>query len=175
VAGNHDVGNEPTAASLMAYRKRFGPDRYSFQEGGVYGIVLNSQIINRPGQVPKEAERQLGWVREELDRARASGAQHILVFQHHPYFVEQAKEKDSSSNIEGDARAIYLELFKKAGVEAVLAGHLHRTAGAHDEDLESIITGPIGRPIGDDPSGFRIVEVLEDSLHHEYFSLDPAE
>jgi serine/threonine-protein phosphatase CPPED1 len=31
VAGNHDVGNSPTAASLEAYRKIFGKDYYTFR------------------------------------------------------------------------------------------------------------------------------------------------
>src|SRR5687767_8739406 len=33
VAGNHDVGNEPTPELLAYYRKHFGPDRYSFVQG----------------------------------------------------------------------------------------------------------------------------------------------
>src|SRR5437763_788124 len=33
VAGNHDVGNEPTPESLAAYRERFGPDYYTFRVG----------------------------------------------------------------------------------------------------------------------------------------------
>ena len=31
VAGNHDVGNQPTKESLAQYRERFGPDYYSFR------------------------------------------------------------------------------------------------------------------------------------------------
>src|SRR6476659_6504922 len=33
VAGNHDVENEPTPATLAAYRKGFGPDYYTFRSG----------------------------------------------------------------------------------------------------------------------------------------------
>ena len=32
VAGNHDVGNKPTQASLDKYKKQFGEYNYSFQE-----------------------------------------------------------------------------------------------------------------------------------------------
>src|SRR5436190_22417112 len=42
VPGNHDVENEPTAATLAAYRERFGPDYYSFRVGDIAGFVLNS-------------------------------------------------------------------------------------------------------------------------------------
>src|SRR5882757_5450967 len=48
VAGNHDVGNEPTPQTLAAWKKIFGPDHYSFREGELYGIVLNSSLIHSP-------------------------------------------------------------------------------------------------------------------------------
>src|SRR5689334_21531988 len=44
VAGNHDVGNEPTPETLAGYRKVFGPDYYRFQEGDLEGFVLNSSL-----------------------------------------------------------------------------------------------------------------------------------
>lgn len=171
VAGNHDVGNEPTEETLRAYRKTFGPDRYSFREGGIHGIVLNSQLIDAPIHVPHEAEKQLSWAGDELDRARASGAEHIIVFLHQPFFLETPDEDDQYYNIERGARAIYLELFKQAGVEAVLAGHYHRNASGVDGDLRMITTGPVGKPLGDDPSGFRIFEVRDGSIRQDYFSL----
>src|SRR5947209_8352485 len=45
VPGNHDVGNDPTPATLTAYRTHYGPDYYSFREGDVYGIVLDSSLL----------------------------------------------------------------------------------------------------------------------------------
>ena len=171
VAGNHDVENEPTTESLGAYREIFGPDWYSFRQGDVYGIVLNSQLIDAPEHVPDDAADQLAWLREELIRAESSGAQHLLVFQHQSYFLENPDEADQYFNIEEGARAVYLDLLKKSNVEAVFAGHYHRNSGGSDETLEMITTGPVGRPLGDDPSGFRIVEIGKDSLRHEYFAL----
>jgi len=171
VAGNHDVENEPTSEALTAYRETFGPDWYSFRQGAVYGIVLNSQLIDAPEHVPNEAAAQLVWLREELIRAESSGAQHVLVFQHQSYFLEGPDEADQYFNIEEGSRAVYLGLLKKFGVEAVFAGHYHRNAYGRDETLEMITTGPVGRPLGDDPSGFRIVEIGKDSIRHEYFAL----
>jgi serine/threonine-protein phosphatase CPPED1 len=54
VAGNHDVGNEPTPESLAAYRKTFGPDYYSFQKGAIYGIVLDSSLYKAPAKTREE-------------------------------------------------------------------------------------------------------------------------
>lgn len=172
VAGNHDVENEPTAESLRAYRETFGSDWYSFRNGTVYGIVLNSQLINAGKNVAQEAEKQLDWLRAELDHAAESGARHVLVFQHHPYFLVSPDEDDQYFNIDRETRAIYLALFEQAGVEAVLAGHYHRNARGRAGELEMITTGPVGKPLGDDPSGLRIVRVGDGPLRHEYFALD---
>ncbi len=35
-----------------------------------------------------------------------------------------------------------------------------------------VTTGPVGKPLGDDPSGLRIVRVGEAGLDHAYFALD---
>ena len=35
-----------------------------------------------------------------------------------------------------------------------------------------ITTGPVGRPLGKDPSGFRIVTVHETDIHHQYYGMD---
>ncbi len=171
VAGNHDVENEPTKESLRAYRETFGSDWYSFRQGDIYAIVLNSQLIDAPQEAPGEARDQLTWLREELVRAESSGARHLLVFQHQSYFLENPDEADQYFNIDAGPRAVYLGLLKDAGVEAVFAGHYHRNAYGRDATLDMITTGPVGRPLGDDPSGFRIIAVGKDSLQHEYFAL----
>ena len=171
VPGNHDVGNEPTQELLDTYRERFGPDYYSFREGDVYGIVLDSSLLGAPKNVPKEAERQKEWLREELKTAQASGARHIVVFQHHSWFLENPEEEDQYFNIPRETRAEYLKMLKDAGVKYVFAGHYHRNALATDGDLEMITSGPVGQPLGDDPSGLRIVTVGEDRLTHHYYPL----
>ena len=85
--GNHDVGNEPTAEQLALYRQNFGPDYYSFQHRDFYGIVLNASLIAAPVHVPGEMEKQETWLKTELQKAKQSGARHIVVFQHYPYFL----------------------------------------------------------------------------------------
>lgn len=172
VAGNHDVGNEPTPESLAGYREQFGRDWYRFRQGGVYGIVLNSQLIHSPAGAPDEAAAQLAWLRRELDAAKASGAPQILVFQHHPYFLSTPDEPDQYFNIPVERRALYLGLFRAAGVRAIFAGHYHRNAHGWDGALEMVTTGPVGKPLGEDPSGFRIVRIGEAGLDHAYVSLD---
>lgn len=171
VAGNHDVGNEPTPETLSAYRTRFGPNYYSFRHGRVYGIVLDTSVISAPGKVAGEAAAQEAWLRAELARARASGARHVAVFQHHSWFLEQADEPSQYFNVPIEARRRYLDLLKSSGVRYVFAGHYHRNALGRDGDLEMITSGPVGRPLGADPSGIRIVTVEDDRLEHTYYGM----
>ena len=38
--------------------------------------------------------------------------------------------------------------------------------------LQMVTSGPVGYPLGDDPSGLRIVKVYDDRIEHEYFAFD---
>ncbi len=172
VAGNHDVGNTPTRASLAWYRSTFGPDRYTFDHAGTRGIVLNSVIEHTPKKVPLARLAQRQWLASTLEQARRDEVRQLLVFQHHPLFLEDPVEPPSAFNLPVAARQHHLDLFKTYGVRAVLAGHYHRNAVAADGALEMITTSAVGRPLGDDPSGFRIVKVWPDRIEHEYYGLD---
>jgi 3',5'-cyclic AMP phosphodiesterase CpdA len=167
VAGNHDVGNEPTPESLKAYRSAYGPDYYSFREGPIYGIVIDSSLFKAPGHVLEEAAKQEKWLEGELAKAKASGAL-IVVFQHIPWFLERPDEPDQYFNIPMDTRVRVLATLHRYSVRYVFAGHYHRNALGHAGELEMITTGPAGMPIGPDPSGFRIAEVKDGSIVHKY-------
>ena len=109
------------------------------------------------------------WLRAELTTARSSGLRHIVVFQHHSWFLENADEPAQYFNVPVEPGRKYLDLLKSAGVRYVFAGHYHRNASGRDGDLEMITSGPVGRPLGSDPSGIRIVTVAETGLVHTYF------
>jgi serine/threonine-protein phosphatase CPPED1 len=182
VAGNHDVGNAPTLETLREYRDRFGKDYYSFREGPVYGIVLNSSLIHTPDKAPGEFQEQDVWLRAELERAKASLAPHIVVFQHHPYFLERAEEPDQYFNIPLSRRGALLEMFRSSGVKLILAGHYHRNAHGWDKEVEMVTTGAVGQPLGESRSGIRAVWLNGGRLQHEYFEfgklpprLDPGQ
>ena len=171
VAGNHDVGNEPTPDTLKAYRSRFGPNYYSFRHGRVFGIVLDTSVISAPGKVQADAEAQEAWLKAELARARAAGVPHVVVFQHHSWFLEKADEASQYFNVPLEPRRRYLDLLKGSGVRYVFAGHYHRNAFGRDGTLEMITSGPVGRPLGADASGLRIVTVKDDGLEHTYYGM----
>lgn len=173
VPGNHDVGRtQPTPEGLANYRKYFGADYYTFRSGNIYGIVLNSSLFYDPSLVPEEAAKQDAWLRATLEKASKIKNVNIVVFQHISWFENQPDEKDGYFNIPLERRKTYLDLFHKYGVKYIFAGHLHKNALGWDRGLEMVTTGPVGKPLGKDPSGFRIVKVKGNSITHKYFGLD---
>jgi serine/threonine-protein phosphatase CPPED1 len=171
VAGNHDVQNEPTPASLDAYVRIFGPDRYTFRQRGLIGIVLNSSVIHSPGKSPEQLAEQDRWLRSELVKARAESPRHIVVFQHHSWFLATANEPDQYFNIPLARRLAYLALFREFGVRYLFCGHYHRNAEARDGNLEAITSGPVGKPLDNAKSGLRVAIVRDDRIDHRYYDL----
>jgi 3',5'-cyclic AMP phosphodiesterase CpdA len=171
VAGNHDVENVPTPASLAAYAKIFGPDRYTFRASGFLGVVLNSSLIHSPAEAPTQLADQERWLRTELERARRDSVRHIVIFMHHPWFLASATEPDQYFNIPSTRRATYLALFREFGVRLLVSGHYHRNALARDGSIEMVTTGPVGRPMGTDKSGLRVFTVTDTSITHRYYEL----
>lgn len=168
LSGNHDVSS---SEHLAYFRKNIGPDWYSFYNNGSYGIVLNTTIIvNQPDGA--EAQKQLAWLKSELAKAADRNPAHIFVFMHHPIFLNDPNEEDSYYNFSPEQRKIYLSLFSKYNVTAVFTGHLHSNSLSRYGDIEMITTGPVGKPLGKDPSGFRVVKVYEDHIEHKYYGLD---
>ena len=167
VCGNHDVGNRPTKDTIASYRTTFGDDYFSFWQGGVHFLVLNSQLYEDCSLTADLAAEQDKWLEEEL----AKGATHKIIFQHIPWFLESPDEPKQYFNIENDLRKKMLNKFKQEKVGKIFCGHYHRNAGGWDEDLELVVTSAIGCQIGKDPHGMRIVKVSKSGLEHAYHSL----
>ena len=172
VCGNHDVGNRPTSASIDSYRRNFGDDYFSFWVGGVCNIVLNSSVLKDPADTPGVLADQQSWLRQQLKDASSAKAQHILLFQHHPFFLKTEDEPDQYFNIPLKRRTPLLAELKQAKVRAVFAGHYHRNSYGKAGELAMITTGPVGRPFGKDRSGIRVVQVHEDNISHTYYGMD---
>lgn len=172
VPGNHDLALPLSPASVREYRQRFGPDRYTFESHGLMGIVINTSLIKEPAGALDETAAQETWLRAVIDTARRARRRHVMVFQHHSWFLARADEPDQYFNLPVVKRRQLLDLLASGGVSHVFAGHYHRNALGRDGNLEMVTTGPVGKPLGSDPSGFRIVTVRGDSVSHRYYSLD---
>ena len=171
VAGNHDVFDAPTADSLAAYRAKFGPDYYSFRYEDFAGLVIDSSLIQHPEKAPDEAARQEQWLVSELEKVKRAGALRIAVFQHIPWFLENPNEADQYFNLPREARQKYLPLLGRYGVSYAFAGHYHRNAYGEGPSLHVITTGPVGKPLGPDPSGIRVVVVKDSTMNSQYYGL----
>ncbi len=171
VAGNHDVTNDPKQSDIVNYRKELGKDFYVIRHQGMRGLVLNSLYFKSPAGVEKEAAVQEKWLNKQLKKARRSSAAPLLVFQHHSWFLTDPHEKDEYFNIPTATRDKYMALFDQYGVSHIFAGHYHRNAFGKWGDIEMVTTGPVGKPLGKDPSGFRIVKVSGSNVSHQYYEL----
>jgi 3',5'-cyclic AMP phosphodiesterase CpdA len=174
VSGNHDVTNTPTTQSIEHYTAVMGRDYYSFDRHNCHFIVLNSTVLWKPENAQAHKQSQLAWLHGDLAAAklRQPPPTHIVVFEHHSLFLEKADEPDQYFNLPMEIRRPLLDLFHANGVKNVFAGHYHRCAEGRDGDLEMTTTGPVGKPLGKDPSGLRIVIVKKDSIKHQYYPLD---
>lgn len=174
VAGNHDVDNAPTPARLRAYRKIFGRDYYTFRAHGMEGLVLDSQLIKAPSLDPAAAQAQEKWLHARLAKARRQHIKLLVVFQHIPWFLRDAREKDQYFNIPMQTRIEHLNLLHRFGVQHVFAGHLHQNAHGTYRGVKVMTIGPVGKPLGKDPSGFEIVTVSNNKLSCLYVPLSSA-
>jgi len=173
VPGNHDAADDtvvPTPASLARYREVFGPDYFAFDAGPLRFVALDTVVIDHPEEVPGEWEAQLAFLEVELAEASARGLTTVVVG-HHPLFCVDPTEPEDYWNLPPERRSVILALLHRHGVPMVLSGHWHRNSVVRDGDLEMVVSGPVGYPLGDDPSGLRIVEFDDGRFDHRYVPL----
>ena len=119
-----------------------------------------------------EAKEQLDFVEAEAIIAGHQNANRIVLLSHHPLFIESASEADNPWSIKKKYRNPLVEIAADHGIKANFAGHWHRNNYATDNGIEVVASGPVGYPLGDDPSGFRVVNVTNTDIEHEYHSLE---
>lgn len=169
VCGNHDVGDEPTLASVQEYRRTFGDDYFYYTLNDVLFIVINSQFYQHRDHVQDYAEQQDQWLESVLDKCKLF--KYSFVFEHIPWFLEHFDEEDDYFNIKKQVRLVWLRKFRDAGVTKVFCGHWHRNSTGWYEDMELVVTSAIGAQMGKDKSGVRLVKVLDQSIEHKYYAM----
>lgn len=173
VPGNHDIAADtvrPTRHSIDKYREAFGPDYYAFDYGDSRFLVLDTVVIDSPDHVPGELDEQMAWFEWEVHRAMSDQVQ-AIVFGHHPLFVSHPDEDDTYWNLPSERRARLLELIHRGRIRNAFAGHWHRNSIAWDGQFEMVTSGPVGYPLGDDPSGLRVVTLEQGRVSHRYSAL----
>ena len=61
---------------------------------------------------------------------------------------------------------------RRHGISTVLAGHVHANNITTDADVTVVANGPVGMPLRDAVSGFRIFRIGSAGLDHRYFALE---
>ena len=182
VAGNHDCHNQslvdhhisgPTPRLIDWYRRTYGPDYYTFRYRSVFGIVVNSSYFRLETEnVKTERAEHEKWLLRTLKEAQESGADHILVFQHFPFFLNDVAESDGYRNVPRRMRERMLDLYGEHGVKAVHSGHIHCNLNREANGIRLVSTSTCGSILlGDDPHGIRLVYVRGDEIEDEFLSL----
>ncbi|KAG8145570.1 hypothetical protein E2320_012087 [Naja naja] len=174
VSGNHDLGNTPTPETISNYCQQWGDDYFSFWVGGVFFLVLNSQLYFDASQCSELKAAQDAWLEQQLAVARKKQCRHAVVFQHIPFFFMTRYD-----NYPGQINLVELrsakeprgDLKTESGIKTVFSGHLHKNAGGTYKDLDMVISSAIGCQLGEDPHGVRMVGVTAEKIVHRYYSL----
>lgn len=127
VPGNHDVGDKPhpwAPAPSVSDEKHatfstwWGPPWWCVERDGVRLLAVDTPVLNS-GLLLEE--QQWAWLEETL----RPGGPRTFVFLHYPLFLLRPDEPEHYDNVAEPARSRLLGLFARAGVEAVLCGHVH--------------------------------------------------
>ncbi|MEX2371580.1 MAG: metallophosphoesterase [Bacteroidales bacterium] len=168
IPGNHDVGGEPDKQSLEKYMTNYGYDRFSFIHKGVKLIGINTSLIK--ADLPGPEKKQYRWLKKEIKKNRDDLP--VIMFGHYPFFIHSFDEPEKYSNIGIEKREKYISLFEQLGVGFVFSGHLHNNAYATKGTIEYVITNAVGKPLGDAPSGMRIIKINKGLISHDFYGLD---
>ncbi len=172
VCGNHDVGNKPKAKTIQAYENNFGSHYFSFWAGGTQCFVLNSSLYSNPSKASEVFAEQKNWIKNEMRKTSGLKPVHRFVFTHHPWFLKDAETVSSKYfEIPPERRMEAVNLFLEQGVTACFAGHYHRNNIASYKGMEMITTNALGKPLGKDPSGLRVVRVYPEGIKHQFYGL----
>lgn len=168
IPGNHDIGNVPDSQSINLYIRNYGYDRFSFKHKGARFIGFNSSIIKN--NTPYFNQKQYEWIKKTLEKNKK--AAHIILFCHYPFFIKAFDEPETYSNIGNEDRKKYLSLFAANKVDAIFSGHLHNNAITSFGKIQLVVSSAVGKPLGNAPSGLRIVKVYNDSIESNFYGLD---
>lgn len=166
--GNHDLGQNPGKQSMKRYGGNYGKDRFAFEHKGSAFIGFNSSLVK--ARLAKQEKKQYNWLVSKLKKF--SNDNHGILFCHYPFYNSTPGEPESYSNIGPEYRGKYLSLFEAKGVDAVFSGHLHNNKELNYGHVLMVTTSAVGKPLGNAPSGLRIVKIYGDRIEHVYYGLE---
>lgn len=170
IPGNHDVLDKDGKIDMTPYTRHLGKDRFAERIGNAYLIGLNSNFMKNVEQNSSEEQSQFAWLKKTLKKKHKKD--HVIVFLHHPFFLENYGEEEGYSTLSKSIRNKYFSLFDEYGVEFVIAGHLHDNRKANHNGIEMVTTSAAGRQLGTAQPGIRIIQLRKGNISQQYFTLE---
>ena len=168
-AGNHDVGNKPTAESLQRYPEKIGKDYYTFEHKGFTFVIANTQLWKVP--LKGVSENHDMWFKEILAEAKKKDSPVVVV--HYPLFVKTPGEKESYYNIPTAKRMELLKLCEENGVVAFMAGHTHKLVVNDYKGMQLVNGETTSRNFDKRPMGFRWWDVAaQGKMIHRFVAIE---
>ncbi len=149
LAGNHDITEKTTAATLAAWTKRFGPLGSTADYGGTRFVFVYTEGLFKGG--PAGSFDPFAFLEKELKKASDCP---VLLFQHSPWF-EDYFDNVLHPGWPDQARARWTKLVRSGPVKAVVAGHCHRDELQWEGAVPVYVCEPAARFWGRQPS-FRL-------------------
>ncbi|WP_430972251.1 metallophosphoesterase [Sunxiuqinia rutila] len=168
-AGNHDVGNTPTSASLSYYRETIGKDYFEFENKGYSFIVTNSQLWK--ANVEDESDKHDLWFKETL-KEQGLKKQPVVVIGHYPLYTKTPEEEEAYFNFPLDKRQELLTLFQQNNVRAYLSGHTHQLTINQYDNIQLVSSETTSVNFDKRPFGFRLWQATPDTLTQRFVPLD---
>ena len=168
IPGNHDMNEPPDKSSLDIFRRRFGEDYYIKNYHDLRFVFLNSTLLRDHTLLRSEYNKQ----NKIIQAALKNYSSDLFIFMHHSLFYEDVNEELNAWNIDKYTR---LNLIKKLsqhnGSVYLFSGHLHKNRIVKYKNITNITVSSVGVPLGEDPSGYYVVEYANNILNYNFISI----
>lgn len=165
--GNHDMGNNVTAANLERFTTLFGSAWSSVSKNGYRIIVMNSQFwYATDGSTAANSAKQAhdAWLDAEIAAAVAAGEK-IILSSHIPPFENTVDEANSYFNCPTAMRTTFMDKLIANGVDYWLCGHTHTKTQHQYANAKGTLNIWTAEAVCENfdgtPPGFHIFEILE--------------
>lgn len=169
VVGNESVKTSITPERVKLYGKMLGPNWFAQEKAGVRVVGINACLF---GSGFKAEADQWKFLEKELAGPHAKPT---LLLEHYPLFLLSVDEPRLSTwNLGPEPRQRLLALVERAGVRAVLSGHVHYPIGnpRNGTLLLGNASTAYGMPRGHQPEGWMLLTVpREGELQYEFREL----
>lgn len=168
--GNHDIVINGTSLDQSRYMKELQTDRFCDRIGNVMLLGLNTNYIKYCADDDAEMNEHFEWMKQCLEQKKKGDIP--VIFGHHPFYLDNIDEEEGYFQLSEERRKKYFEVFDQNQVAGVFCGHYHRNAETAHGEVPVITTSSMGKQLGDDVAGIRIIIIEDGKVSHKYYPID---